>query len=127
MPTSNRTSQQALREEIPAIQQLKAKIESEPQRLRPEYGVYINYVSPIQAAGGRAWAIGERLYPNRPAEETFHEFLIHVLRGELGRPWAEEQAALPDEKQHFLFRASNEYRKWKAESLATATKEREGL
>jgi hypothetical protein len=111
---------------MPALREVKAKIEAAPRRLREEYGVYINYVSPVQWQGGKAWAIGTRVYPRRPANETFHEFLVHVLRETLGEPWRREQAALPEDRQHFVLKVSTEYGKWKAENFDAEVVAREG-
>jgi hypothetical protein len=68
--------------------------------LREEYGIHINYVRPVPWQGRKVWAIGNRLYANRPPRETFHEFILSVLRGVFGESWRVEQAALPCEKQH---------------------------
>ena len=66
--------------------------------------MHVNYVSPIQWQGGKVWAIGSRVYPGRPAKETFHEFILHVLRQTLGEPWRAAQAALPETERHFIFK-----------------------
>jgi hypothetical protein len=52
--------------------------------------------------------------------------LIHVLRETFGEPWRAEQAALPEDDQHFALRVSNEYGKWKAETTDAEALERDG-
>jgi hypothetical protein len=79
----------ALMAEVMPILQAKLATEQETdRRLREEYGVHINYVHPVTWQGGKVWAIGSRVYPGRPTNETFHEFILHVLRGTLGEPGA---------------------------------------
>ena len=48
--------------------------------------------------------IGSRVYTGRPQRETFHEFILDVLRQTLGEPWRVAQAALPESAQHFIFK-----------------------
>jgi len=64
--------------------ELDAKSERQLAVLKEEYGVHVNYVSPISYQGRRVWALGAKVYPNRPPKETFHEFLLHVLKTTLG-------------------------------------------
>ena len=66
--------------------------------------MHVNHVSPVQWQGGKVWAIGSRVYPGRPPNETFHEFILHVLRETLGEPWRAAQAALPEDERHFVFK-----------------------
>lgn len=111
---------------IPQLRELQARIEQAPEELRREYGVYINYVSPVEWQGRKVWAIGTRVYLDRPPGETFHEFLIHMLRQTLGEPWRAEQAALPESEQHFVFKCSEEWAKFKAANADPAVLKREG-
>lgn len=104
----------------------EAKIARVSDKLRKEYGIYINYISPVEWQGAMAWTIGTRVYPNRPPKETFHEFLIHVLRQTLGELWRAEQAELPEEQRHFALKCSNEYEKWKAANADAEMIESEG-
>ncbi len=77
--------------------------------LREEFGVHINHVSPVQWPHGKVWAIGSRVYPARPANETFHEFILHVLRGTLGEPWRAQQATLPEDERYFVFKCFEQW------------------
>jgi hypothetical protein len=81
-------------EVMPILEAKLAREQETARRLREEYGVHINYVRPVSWQGGKVWAIGSRVYPGRPPNETFHEFILHVLRGTLGEPWRAQQAAL---------------------------------
>lgn len=47
--------------------------------------------------------IWNRGYP-RPKTETFHQFIINILRWTVGEKWQVAQAALPAEKQHAITR-----------------------
>ncbi len=47
--------------------------------------------------------VGSRRYP-RPLKETFHEFLINLLKWTLGRKWHEEQLGFPPEERHQIFK-----------------------
>jgi len=71
--------------------------------LRDEYGVYINYVRPVAWQDRTVWALGSSVYFG-PTNETFHEFILRVLRESLGEDWLSLQASLPAEKQHFVVR-----------------------
>ena len=124
--TSDREAERALAEALPEIQKMAARQRDTTERLHQEFGVYVNYVSPITFQGGRVWAIGSRLYPNRPPNETFHEFLIHVLRETLGEPWRAEQAALPERDRHLVLRCSEAYAKWKTDNADPEVLQREG-
>src|SRR4051812_19958126 len=93
------------------VAEVLAQIETAPEVLRRDFGVYINYVAPVAWQGNRCYVLGHRLY-QRPPRETFHEFLIFVLRSTLGEEWRAEQAELPIEERHFILRASDEYTRW---------------
>jgi hypothetical protein len=78
-------------------------------RLRDEFGVHVNYVHPMMWLDRKVWAIGSRLYTNRPPDETFHEFILQVLRDEFGQQWYEQQLGLPEENRHFVMRCFDEW------------------
>jgi hypothetical protein len=122
----DREAARVVQEALQVLQATRDKGIENERRLREEYGVHINYVSPAQWQGRKVWAIGTRVYPNRPANETFHEFLIHVLRETLGEAWRAEQTALPEEEQHFLLKVSNAYARWKQETADMEALERDG-
>lgn len=101
-------------ERHPAIVAMRERIEAQRvatlRRLREDFGVWINFVAPNEHQGRKVWAIGSRVYLDRPARETFHEFLLHVLRGTLGEGWRARQASAKD--AHFLLRCFDEYHSW---------------
>jgi hypothetical protein len=91
-------------EVMPILEANLAKEREYNRRLREEFGVHVSYVSPVQWQGGKVWAIGSRVYPGRPPRETFHEFILSVLRETLGEPWRTAQAALSETERHFIFK-----------------------
>ena len=99
-----RDARRAFVEALPLLQAEHQQAQEYDRRLREEFGVHVNYVAPVAWQGGKVWAIGGRVYPGRPANETFHEFILHVLRQTLGEPWRAAQAALPEDEQHFVFK-----------------------
>jgi hypothetical protein len=111
---------------MPLLAAKMAKGQEYDRRLREEYGVYVNYVSPITWQGGKVWAIGSRLYTDRPPTETFHEFILHVLRGTLGEPWRAEQAALPDRDRHFILKCFERFSEFKKQNTDPEELAREG-
>ena len=96
-------------------------------RLREQYGIYINYVTPVHFQGRKVWAIGTRLYPNNPPNQTYAEFLVSVLGTELGDDWLAEQNALPQEEQHFLRRAYTQYFMWQRREAQGVEQDADGL
>ena len=115
----DRDAERAARDLIPGLrQEAQEQMERTSKRLRDEYGVLINYVAPVEWQGRRVWALGSRVYPDRPATETFHEFLLHVLRGVFGEDWRAAQAALPPDERHFVKRCFEKYEEW-TEALRT--------
>jgi hypothetical protein len=100
----DRDARRTLVEALPVLEEKARKARVYDRRLREEFGVHVNYVSPIQWHGGKVWAIGSRVYPGRPPGETFHEFILHVLRQTFGEPWRAAQAALPETERHFVLK-----------------------
>jgi hypothetical protein len=108
-----------------ALPDVQSQIQHTSQKLRDEYGVHVNYVAPVSWQGQKVYALGSRVY-FRPPSETFHEFLIQVLQETIGEEWRAEQAQLSERDQHFIFRASNEYGKWKAANSTDASRAPDG-
>ena len=99
----------------PEIEKIKKEMETqqiERRKKLAKYGVFIDFVTPMPFKGKKVWALGSKIYPYQQESETFHEFIIHVLRWELGREWWEEQKALPKEKQHFVFKCFIKHYEW---------------
>lgn len=93
-------------------QEIEAQLVERRQKLA-QLGVFIDFVIPTHFKGNKVWALGSRLYPYQKENETFHEFIIHVLKLELGRGWWETQLKLPEDKQHFIFRCFIKHYEWK--------------
>ena len=83
------------------------------RHLREEYGVYVNHVAPVLSRGRKVWAIGTRVYPDRPPNETFHEFILLVLREVLGEGWRASQQTLPEADRHFVFKCFEQWTRFK--------------
>jgi hypothetical protein len=124
---SDRDAARLLQEIGPEVREMMERIESVPRRLRDEYGVYINYVHPAHWQGRKVWAIGTRLCLDRPPNETFHEFILNVLRGTLGEEWRAAQAELPEEERHFVMRCFDEYARWSVAMQNEQTQADEGV
>lgn len=122
----DREAVQVVAAALPELRHIAERGRAASERLRTDFGVYVNHVLPIQHEGRKVWAIGTRLYPDRPPNETFHEFVIHILRETLGEAWRAEQAALPDKERHFILRCSEAYSKWKAENADPEALDRDG-
>jgi hypothetical protein len=110
----DREAERALADALPAILEKNAIYAATQQRLRDEFGVHIDYVSPTQWQGGKVWALGNRVYTNQPANQTFHEFVIMVLRDTLENGgWATRQSELPHAQRHFVYTCNEKYEEWK--------------
>jgi hypothetical protein len=95
---------------------LKAQVDRRRQSIREylsrDYGVLIGIVPPVDHGGGRVWAIGNRVFTDCPANQTFHEFITGLLRQALGREWFERQEALSADEEQHLYRCVREYIAW---------------
>ena len=65
----------------------------------PFEGVHPSFVS----EGKRTRFVGDKLFRRRP-EETFHEFVLALLRSVVGFHWFQKQKTLPIEQQHWISR-----------------------
>ena len=119
-------ARRAFEEALPLLQAKHQQAQEYDRRLREEFGVHVNHVSPVQWQGGTIWAIGSRVYPGRPANETFHELIFHVLRQTLGEPWRAAQAALPDDERHFVLKCFEQLHVFLKEHSDAETLARDG-
>lgn len=94
----------------------------ERRRKLAQLGVFIDFVIPTHFQGNKVWALGSRLYPRRPSKETFHEFIVYVLKEELGRDWWIKQMQLPEEKQHFIYRCFMKHYDWQDKNKTSVNK-----
>lgn len=67
-----------------------------------EKGILVNYVNPITIDGKGVWALGSRLYHDRPVPESFEQFIVGVLINELGNEWWDENRY--SESPHFIMK-----------------------
>lgn len=95
--------------------------------LARDFGVLINVVAPVEFEGGKVWAIGSRVYLDAPRKQTFHEFILGVLRRALGQQWADAQAAVESAEQHYLYRCFTEYRAWSVQIAGEKEPDTDGL
>jgi SEC-C motif len=109
---AGRTASAALPEAMAQFAEQAARHEHTARVLREQYGIYISFVAPAQYQGQKVWAIGSRLYPNRPPKETFSEFIISVLGGTLGEQWIAEQESHQEDGRHFVRRAYSKAMEW---------------
>jgi hypothetical protein len=121
-----RETEEALAEALPLLRAKHTRAQEYERRLREEYGVFVNYVSPIEWKGGKVWALGSRVYLDAPLDETFHDFLFRVLRGTFGEAWAREHAELPEDERHFIFTCNERVAAWQAENADPAIRTPEG-
>lgn len=94
-------------EPTPETERIRQELEAQQIERRAklaQLGVFIDFVIPIHFKGKKVWALGSRMYPYQKEDETFHEFIVHVLKLELGREWWEAQLKLPEDEQHFIFK-----------------------
>jgi hypothetical protein len=115
-----RETEEVVAEALPLLREKYARAQEYERRLREEYGVFVNYLSPIEAHGRKVWALGSRLYLDGPGSETFHDFLLRVLRGTFGEAWAKEQSELPEDERHFVFTCNERFAAWQAENADPA-------
>jgi uncharacterized protein (DUF2267 family) len=111
----------AFQDVLPELRERQAREAVMKAKLANDYATYINFALPATWEGGKAWAIGSRLYPNRSANETFHEFLVSLARQTFTEGWRKEQAELPDDQQHFFLKASNEWAIFKAANASSVS------
>lgn len=85
------------------------QIKTDPE-LRPTWDAMVEAGAPFEGVfssllqeGKRLRFVGGKLFRRRP-EETFHEFVLALLRGIIGIHWFEKQSHSPVEDQHQIFR-----------------------
>lgn len=111
----------------PALAESLHKSGAVQNELRTEYGTFINFVHPVEHQGRKMWALGSRLYPDRPPSETFHEFILSILRSTLGEPWRREQESFPPAEQHFIYGCLSDFAKWKKREESKGPRAGDGL
>lgn len=85
-------------------------------------GIFIDFVKPLILKGRKVWALGSRIYYERPERETFHEFLLFILIHQvLGKEWWEHQESLSKNEQHHIYRSFKKYQEWILRSQSEST------
>jgi len=98
--------------EIIALREKTHKENTQRMKMFESIGIYIDFVKPVLFKGKKFWALGNRIYYNRPPNETFHEFIISILHQTVGDDWIKKQHTLSEENQHFIFRCFQKYKEW---------------
>jgi len=83
---------------------------AEKQRNLPEPHLHI--VPSIEFKGSRFRSIWDRLHP-RPLQETFHEFVLDILKSTFGEDWRKQQMDLPEPERHVLIQWIAAWQRWK--------------
>ena len=83
-------------------------------------GIHIPLVPPIVFKGGSVRAFGNKVYANRPVDETFHMFLISLLQNEIGKDWWSMQQSLPQSAKHFITICFEKFQEWMQRNANTA-------
>ncbi len=112
-------------EPTPETERLRLEIEKQQVERRKKLqrlGIFIDFVIPTQFRGKKVWALGSRLYPYQKENETFHEFIVHVLKLELGREWWDAQLILPEKDRHFIFTCFVKHYEWRDKNAIEANK-----
>ncbi len=73
---------------------------------------HLNIVPSVEFQERRVRAIRNKIIA-RPLEETFHEFLILLLKARFGEGWRQNQMAVPPEKRHVLIQWVDAWREWR--------------
>lgn len=90
-------------------------------------GIHINYVKPVLFKGKKVFALGNKVYANADPNETFHTFLINILKAELGQDWLSAQSSLPREERHFIALCLEKLGEWIIKNQMTANRVNENV
>jgi hypothetical protein len=120
----NNSSQGILKEHLDAVySQIMSEKLGRRERLRG-IGIFVDFVKPIIFQDRKVWALGSRVYYERPEKETFHEFLLFILIHQvLGEEWWTHQASLPENQWHHIYRSFKKYQEWAFKNQQEENKE----
>lgn len=110
----------------PIIAAQVAQAVERDRRLKDEFGMLVDLVSPVVWNERRFWALGKRVYTDRPANETFHQFILGVLAGTLGDEWISDQSAVPETERQFVARCFSRVDVWMGEMVETHEPDEQG-
>ncbi len=109
----------------PELAEAFKKIQDDQIRRREylhSFGIYIDFVQPIQFQGKKVWALGNRIYAVSAPHQTFHEFIVYtVLRHELGDDWLQSEFKKPEENMHFIARCCIKFDEFNARASRDST------
>lgn len=97
------------------------------QNFMKNAGIHINYVKPVLFQGKKVFALGNKVYTNINPNETFHTFLINILKAELGQEWLSAQSALPVKERHFIAICLEKLGEWIIKNQTTADRVNENV
>jgi len=87
---------------------------------------HLHLVKSVVWKGYRWRAIWNRLH-YRPIQETFHEFIIEMLKSTFGEEWRKQQMKAPENNRHMLVKWVESYRKWKEINRTEENREESNL
>jgi len=89
-------------------------------------GIKVNFVNPILFKGKKVFALGSRVFYNRPPCETFHKFILSVGLQQLGEDWWNEQNELAFDKKHFIAQCHQKHLDWLRKNTHEKNKIKDG-
>lgn len=100
-------------EEIDALYKKITEENFSRRKMLEKIGIFIDFVKPMIFKERKVWALGSRVYYERPEKETFHEFLLFILIQQvLGKEWWENQESLPEKEWHHIYRSFKKWQEW---------------
>jgi len=102
------------------------KIRAEHEYLK-QAGIHVNYVKPVMFKGKKIWALGNRVYSRIEPNETFHTFLIQILKKTLGYDWLRAQSQLATDERHFISICLEKLGEWIERNEKTAERVKKGV
>jgi len=101
------------------------------KRAEEEYmkqaGIHIHYVTPIMFQGKKVFALGNKVYAKVNPNETFHTFLIQILKETIGHDWFRVQATLQTRERHFISVCLEKLGEWIDLNQKTAIHDQRGV
>ncbi len=119
--------QQHISREVPReVIEYFTRIRAE-QKFMKQAGIHIHYVRPIMFQDKKVFALGNKVYVNVSPSETFHTFLIQILKETIGLDWFREQAQLPMKERHFISICLEKLGEWIDHNQETAPRNSRGV
>jgi len=92
------------------LEMIRAEIE---KKMGPE--PHLNMV-PSQVWKGYRWRFIWNRVHWRPVNETFHEFILNIMKQVFGEDWRMKQMSLPEEERHILIKWVDSYKNWRIDN-----------